>query len=225
MSSDSDPQAILEPTRGMLAVMAVVLAVTAIGSWTKLSGDRGRGEGRAFGTWEKPKVFAVDEGPARSDVLGVGLRPIEGFAFYLVDYPNDDRGPASISLINRGQAILCEITRFDDLDTPWPPEPSDYGLTVSLRRGVGAEGEQTGLGVGPLPDFRLQVQSMLYDQTRVIWASPRKSPTWPLRLHLGKCDLGDRTVLIKVYEMQAQTAEPDYASGPIAEIASALFPL
>lgn len=110
------------------------------------------------------------------------------------------------------------------------PKPIDFGAAVSVKFAGKESADTPGaknviIDVGPMSDFRMQVQTILYDNAKITWASPRKSPAWPLRIHAGKCELGPRTLLIFVYEMQAKNPIPNYQEGPIAAIAGALRPL
>lgn len=72
---------------------------------------------------------------------------------------------------------------------------------------------------------RIQVQTIRYPHATVVWASPRKSSAWPLRVHLGKCQMGRQTLLLSLYELNATRPEIDYSGGIAAEVATALHPL
>ena len=222
VSSEPDQQISLQFSRGVLVFAAVVLTVAWFGAGGKRMRDQA---GHAFGFWEKPDIVPILEDTARSETLGIRVDAVEGYSFFFVDHPGDGVGPATISMINRKDAILGAIKAYDPLSDQWPPQADDFGYSVSIKEMAGSSPGEPELGVGPPDDFQLQVQTILYGETKVTWASPRKSPAWPLRMHLGKCEIGDRTVLLSIYEVHAKSPEPDYEQGPIAEIASALSPL
>lgn len=234
MSSDSKQQVPLEVTRGMLIAMVVVLGIGWFGGRSDRENGRGGRPGHAFGAWDTPQIASVTEPTARSVSIGLEIDAVPGFAFFLVDRPDDGLGPSTVSFINRKDLILGEIKAFDPAADTWPPSSDDFGQVVNLQTGPIETGpeqsgeqsdEQPSLRLGPPSDFRLQVQTILYGDTEIVWASPRKSPAWPLRIHRGKCELGSKTLLISVFEMQAQSADPDYTLGPIAVLAAALRPL
>lgn len=56
----------------------------------------------------------------------------------------------------------------------------------------------------------------------VRWAHPARSAAWPVRVHLGRCTLGDQTLLIGIQQWAAKTASVDYRSGIFASIAQAI---
>jgi len=163
--------------------------------------------------------------PFESKELDLRIAAVDGFAFFRVDQADDGRGPTSISFINRSAKILGHIKPFDPAVSTWPPTAAEFPPSVNTTGGDDDSPDQTAIVIGPSSAFQLQVQTIRYDHTTVHWTSPRKSSAWPLRVHLGKCDLGTHTVLIWVYEMNAKTPIPDYQEGPIAALAGALGPL
>lgn len=232
MSPNSNKQTPIEYSRGALVVIAVILGIGAFESLNQRSGDR---NGFAFGSWTGPTIHRILDERVESEILGVKIEPVPGYAFFLVDKPNDGERSTNIAFINRAASILGEIRPFDPSRHNWPPKPIDFGAAVSIKFAgkepadtPGADdpgAENVIIDVGPMSDFRMQVQTILYDNAKITWASPRKSPAWPLRIHAGKCELGPRTLLIFVYEMQAKNPIPNYQEGPIAAIAGALRPL
>jgi hypothetical protein len=78
---------------------------------------------------------------------------------------------------------------------------------------------------GPGSEFRIQVQAMLYPHAEIVWAAPRRSPAWPLRVHFGKCVVGSQKLWLAVYELNATQPTVDYQDGPIGTLARALRPL
>lgn len=226
MSSKPDQQVPLEVTRGMLVAIVVVIGISWFGGRRDRQDDGPRGRsGHAFGSWTTPDIMPILDDTAQSEWLGLRIDAVKGFAFFLVDHPEDGQGPSTVSFINRNESILGEIKAFDPSNDVWPPQANDFGQVVNFNKNAEGSEEQVTIDLGPISDFRLQVQTVLYDDTRITWASPRKHPAWPLRIHIGKCELGGETLLISVYEMQARTPSPDYEDGPIAALAAALRPL
>ncbi|QDV47918.1 hypothetical protein Enr13x_78300 [Stieleria neptunia] len=226
MSSQREQQIPLEITRGMLVVMVVVMGI----AWFGASGDRPSGRdvrwrGDGFGAWTTPDILPIQGKPVESQALGLRIGAAEGFLFFLLDHPGDGQGPSTISFINRNASILGQIKTFDPSASTWPPTAADFPPSVHLDMGDEDATEPAVLRVGASDDFQLQVQTILYQNATIDWASPRKSSAWPLRVHIGKCALGHRTLLVSVYEMDAQTPSPDYQQGPIAVLAGALAPL
>ncbi|MCA9140302.1 MAG: hypothetical protein KDB00_26205 [Planctomycetales bacterium] len=229
MSSDSKQQVPLEVSRGMLIAMLVVIGIGWLGGHGTHTSDGGR-PGDSLAAWDIPDIVPILEPTARSESLGLEVDAVSGFAFFHVDRLKDSRGLSSISFVNRAQMIIGEIKSFDPLTDTWPPVADDFGQVVGVRGRddlvvAKPSDDHPSINMGPLSDHRLQVQTILYGETEIIWASPRKSPAWPLRIHLGKCKLGPRTYIIAVYEMQAQSPNPDYTQGPIADLAAALHSL
>ncbi len=189
---------------------------------------------------EMPKVVPIDSKEIISQPLGVRIEPAEGFAYFVLDEANEAvpiEDQKSISFLNLSKKLLGKLEPFDPEVQPWPPRAKDFGDTVRLASEALAEEwierqasssdsvDETTLLIGPSTDFRLQVQTMLYGESRITWASPRKSPAWPLRVHLGKCRVGDRDLLVRLYELDAQTPEPVYDGGAIEALGQSLHKL
>ncbi|PAY17476.1 hypothetical protein CKO51_21410 [Rhodopirellula sp. SM50] len=226
MASQRDQQIPLEATRGMLVVMVVVMGVAWFGATGGRPGGRdGQRQSDAFGSWTTPDIMPIHDKTVESQELGLRIEAAEGFLFFLLDHPDDGQGPSTISFINRKASILGQIKTFDPAASTWPPTAADFPPSVHLDLGDEDATEPAVLRVGASDDFQLQVQTILYDNATIDWASPRKSSAWPLRVHIGKCALGQRTLLVSVYEMDAQTPSPEYQQGPIAVLAGALGPL
>lgn len=222
MPSDSNDQTPLQFSRGALIAIAVVMGVGWFGSLrTRPSGRYGDPNESPFGSWTGPHIQRIVDQKIESEEMGLKIDPVPDYAFFLVGRPNDGPGAAKISFINRNESILGEIRTFDPTRDSWPPPAIDFGDAVNVK----VDAEKAVIDVGPMSDFRMQVQTILYDEATIIWASPRKSPVWPHRVHFGKCELGPHILLISVYELQAKNPVPDYQEGPIAAIAGALRPL
>ena len=213
----------LEIPPGVLAAIMVVMGIC----WFDAALDRreNRPPGHAFGAWTLPEIRSPMHDQARSSELGLQLKPAAGFAYFLVDRPDDGKGPTTLSFINRKALLVGEITLFDSAVDPWPPESIAFGPAVNLDAFGDDAAETPGLDLGPLGKLQLQVQAVLYDNVAITWAAPRKCPSWPLRVHIGKCELGPRTYRITVYELDAKTATPDYQDGPIGDLARVIAPL
>ncbi|QEF96112.1 hypothetical protein Mal15_01380 [Stieleria maiorica] len=227
MSQKSDQPIPLEVTRGMAVLMGVVMAVAWFGAiGDPPEGRFGRRGGHAFGSWTTPDIVPILEQTVESSELGLRINPVDGYVFFRINQPGDaGRAASAISFINRNASILGQIRSFTPGVTDWPPTADDFPPSVQLEMGDEDATEPAVLRVGASDDFQLQVQTMRYGQATIHWASPRKSSAWPLRVHLGKCAVGHRTLLVSVYEMDAQTPPPDYQQGPIAALAQALGPL
>jgi hypothetical protein len=222
MPSDSNDQTPLQFSRGGLIVIAVLLGVSWFGSLrTPSSGRYGDPNGLPFGSWNGPRIQRLVDQKVESEQMGLRIDPVPDFAFFFVDRTGDDLVAPNISFINRNESLLGEIQSFDPTRHSWPPNAIDFGDAVNVK----VADETAVFDVGPSSDFRMQVQTIRYDDAKITWASPRKSPVWPLRVHLGKCELGGRVLLITVYELEARKPVPDYQAGPIAAIADALRPL
>ncbi len=226
MSAQRNQQIPLEVTRGMLVVMVVVMGV----AWFGATGDRpsgrdGQRRGDAFGSWTTPDIMPIQGKTVESPELGLRIDTAEGFLFFLLDHPDDGQGPSTISFINRNASILGQIRTFYPTVSTWPPTAADFPPSVQLDLGDEDATQPAVLRVGASDDFQLQVQTILYKNATIDWTSPRKSSAWPLRVHIGKCALGQRTLLVSVYEMDARTPSPDYQQGPIGVLAGALCPL
>ena len=226
MPRESNEQTPLEVTRGMLVAIAVVMGIGWFGAKDGQQGRRpGERPGFAFGSWTGPRIRPILGQTIESAELGLQIDSVDGYVFFDVDQPDDGQAPSNISFINRSESILGEIKPFDPTNQIWPPQAIDFGQSVNIEIDGDPSADSAVIDVGPMSDFRMQVQTILYDEAKIVWASPRKSPAWPLRIHIGKCELGERTLLISVYEMDAKKPTPDYENGPIAAIAAALRPL
>lgn len=221
MPAQPDQQIPLEVSRGALVAMMVVLTVAWFGDG-KSSRDDG---GFAFGAQTRPEIVPIRDQIIQRPELGVAIHSIENFDFFRVDLSGARQVDPAVSFINRKQKIVGTITAFDPNQDDWPPQAVDFGHTVNFKHNLDHPIAPSTFRVGPQDDFRLQVQAMLYGETQITWASPRKSPAWPLRIHIGKCQVGSRTLKISIYELHAVTPEPDYENGPIADFAAAICPV
>jgi hypothetical protein len=244
MNGEPQQQITLQPTRGMVIAIAIILGIGLLGEQREaermVDGDRA---GLAFGTWTGPDIDPLSGNPIRCPELGIAIDPLDGYRFYRVDRPDDGREAPLISFINRGALLVGRIRTFDPRTDSWPPAADQFGhppvddggptQSTAPRRsqtqGSTAEteaGDQAvSIGLLTAGRPRIQVQTIRYSKATVVWASPRKSPAWPLRVHLGKCQLGERMLLLSLYELNAKRPEIDYSDGLPAEVVSALHPL
>ncbi|MCD0460427.1 hypothetical protein [Roseiconus lacunae] len=120
--------------------------------------------------------------------------------------------------------------REPENDFDWQADESsgDHTLRTADSETDGLETEFglpiNSLAFGTLSDSRLQTCTTIYRQVEVEWVSPMKSPSWPFRIHQGRCALSDRTLLISVFELDSRSPAPVYDEGPIAAIANAISP-
>ena len=78
--------------------------------------------------------------------------------------------------------------------------------------------------IGPVLPNQYRIESVNYGELSIQWCTPVKSAAWPMRIHVGKCSLQDRTFYITAQELQAKGTEPDYLTGPLGEIAASIRP-
>lgn len=226
MLPESDHQIPLQVTRGMLVTIAVVMGISWFGARGDIDGEFGSDPpGHAFGSWTIPDIRPLTGPSTRIEELGIRIDSADGFAFFALDREDEGHGSAAITFVHRKASILGEIKAFDPDVTAWPPEPIEFGPSINIQLAENDTTDEPVIEIGPSSDFQIQVQTILYRDATITWASPRKCPTWPLRIHIGRCELGDRTLRISIYEMDAKTPKPSYEAGPIADLAAALAPL
>lgn len=231
MSSENHQQTPLELTRGMIIAIAVILG---IGLLSQHEDDRafqsGASDGFAFGSWTAPNIAAINQGPFDCPELGISIDDLDRFTFYRLNRPDERNDPPVISFINRSQLLVGRIEIFDSRTDSWPPDPDQFGHPPADQAPtVEAANENTDdvLPVAMQSPGRpqIQVQTIRYPDSTFVWASLRKSPAWPLRVHIAQCQVGERTLRVSCYELNAKSHEIDYLQGPMSQIANALHPL
>ncbi|KAA5542185.1 hypothetical protein FYK55_15380 [Roseiconus nitratireducens] len=219
MTSDTPSQQPLVVSRIALIVCAIVLVISWIGSHSNRPSSR-QMEGYAFGTWGRPPIQPLTRDSVESVKMGLKVLPIEGFQFFKSP-SGPDPGNVTLGFVNRGEQLLGEIRRFDPERDAWPPRPDEFGQSLQLASESEPDADN---GFLMRSDSRIQVQTILYDDAVVTWASPKKSMAWPLRVHIGRCELADQLLRITLYEVNSGTPVPVYDEGPIATLGNALRP-
>ncbi|WP_253160925.1 hypothetical protein [Stieleria tagensis] len=212
--------------------MMIAIAVIMGASWFGSHSHRGLtrhtdAPGHAFGSWTSPQIDRLAKQRLELPTIGMKLEPAQGYDYFSVRMPQASEADAIVAFINRNDRIVGRIQAFDPEKQNWPPQPSDFGDSIQIKSPAGespADADSAMIDFGPSSDFRIQVQTILYDAVTITWASPRKSPAWPQRMHVGKCLCGERELLIQLYEIGARTDQPDYQSGPIAALANSIHP-
>ncbi|MEL7338129.1 MAG: hypothetical protein AAFN70_18190, partial [Planctomycetota bacterium] len=156
--------------------------------------------------------------------LGIQLDQVEGFLYFNVNAA-EETTPSQITFFSREQSLLGRIQSFDPRQDLWPPTVKSFVDATVIDLGSEGVEAQSPFQKESEDELRLQVQEKIYENSRITWASPRTMTHSTNRVHLGKCDVGDRAVLICVYEWDSASPEPDYASGPLAVIADSIHPL
>lgn len=189
-------------------------------------------EGFAFGGWMLPEVVPLVEEITEAPLLDLQIEAPEEFRFFRVRSGGRPDSEA-IAFIHRESALIGSIRPFDPESETWPPDRSMFGSMPSLTfADLGFTDEENGIFDLPMEELfpgdslRLRVQSILYPGYRCLWVTPRNSPQWPLRIHIGRLESEDHpTLILRMFEFEATGSDPNYETGPIAELAESLRPL
>jgi hypothetical protein len=230
MNPDSQEPTPLVPSRGALIVMAVLMAIALWGAhFNRPRGSVSRQPGFAFGGWNRPQITRVD--PLMSAALDFSwaLDPPLDRSVYRV-LRQDQWGPTqSMVLIDHASKRLISIERFDSNRHQWPPTPGTlrepFSSNAQLFELDADESKDDGIDRLPRAvrwmlagEEAVVIETIEYPAKTIQWARLRRSPVWPMRTHLGRCQLESVTLRIAVTELAAQSAEPNYRDGPLGSI-------
>lgn len=193
------------------------------------TGSISRQPGYAFGVWDRPQVDRVE--PLMSVELDFTwtLDPQVHYSLYRVIRRDEFGHAQSMVLIDHRSDMLVTIERFDPDRHTWPPTEESLLEPFPLNSEIfdSALGEINENEPDGLPLFvrwmfagteQVFVKNVRYPSKTIQWARLRKSPLWPIRTHLGRCELDSVTLVIRVTEMAAPSTKPDYQGGSLGRI-------
>ncbi|MCC9600838.1 hypothetical protein LOC67_09695 [Stieleria sp. JC731] len=241
MNSPSNERERLELTRANVFAIAVILAI----GWLGFNGaDRSRDPNGeiSLDSLLVPDVLQLEQSEIQCDPLGITIETPAGFSFYAVNQKPSQL--TAVSFINRQAKLIGSVDEFDPDVDQWPPKADLFqpwkseeiqknGIVDTVDQSIPSDQQDSieRLGVPPnslafdtLSDSRLQVCSVLYENVQIEWISPMKSPSWPFRVHQGRCDVAGKSILISIFELDSKSPTPVYDEGPIAAFANAIRP-
>ncbi|OYP34960.1 hypothetical protein [Rhodopirellula sp. MGV] len=228
MDPETNGRQRLQLSQANIVAIAIVLAVGWVGA-NRIDQRRNQS---SFDSMMIPDVHALKQDQIKCDPLQITIDAPADFTFYSVNETPPEL--STISFVNHHAKLVGRIDSFDPARSAWPPHPSSFQPHTAdqfsdnkeLENDVVVDLDQPidSLAFGTLTDSRLQVCSVMYQHIQVEWVSPMKSASWPFRIHQGRCELENKTLLISVFELDSKTPTPVYDQGPIAAIADAIIP-